>query len=56
MWDKNRKARILFFCLPSFCLFVTSLHAAEPIANSIGRIEGGFIAFSSSSKLTAPPS
>ena len=35
MWDKNRKARILFFCLQSFCL-ITSLHAAEPITNSIG--------------------
>jgi hypothetical protein len=36
MWDKNRKARILFFCLRSFCLSVTALHAAEPITNSIG--------------------
>ncbi len=43
MWDKNRKVRILFFCLQSFCLFVTALHATEPIANFIGRIKGGFI-------------
>ena len=43
MWDKNRKARILFFCLQSFCLSVTALHAAEPIANAIGRSKGGFI-------------
>ena len=45
IWDKNRKARILFFCLHSFCLFVIALPAAEPIANSIGmklvRIEPG---------------
>ena len=36
IWDKNRKARILFFCLQSFCLSVTALHAAEPITNSVG--------------------
>jgi hypothetical protein len=36
IWDKNRKSRILFFCLQSFCLFVTTLHAAEPVTNSIG--------------------
>jgi formylglycine-generating enzyme required for sulfatase activity len=45
IWDKNRKARILFFCLQSFCLSVTALRAAEPITNSIGmklvRIEPG---------------
>jgi len=45
IWDKNRKARILFFCLHSFCLLITALPAAEPITNSIGmklvRIEHG---------------
>jgi len=45
IWDKNMKARILFFCLTSFCLLITALPAAEPITNSIGmklvRIEAG---------------
>jgi formylglycine-generating enzyme required for sulfatase activity len=36
IWDKNRKARILFFCLQSFCLLITALPAAEPITNSLG--------------------
>jgi hypothetical protein len=35
IWDKNRKARILFFCLQSFCLLVPALHAAEPVTNSV---------------------
>ena len=33
--DKNRQTRTPFFCLTFFCL-ITSLHAAEPITNSIG--------------------
>ena len=33
--DKNMQTRKPFFCLTFFCL-ITSLHAAEPITNSIG--------------------
>jgi formylglycine-generating enzyme required for sulfatase activity len=33
--DKNMQTRTPFFCLTFFCL-ITSLHAAEPITNSIG--------------------
>jgi formylglycine-generating enzyme required for sulfatase activity len=42
--DKNMQTRTPFFCLTFFCL-ITSLHAAEPVTNSIGmklvRIEPG---------------
>ena len=31
MGDKKMKNRNPFFCLPFFCLFVTALHAAEPV-------------------------
>ncbi len=33
--DKNMQTRTPFFCLTFFCL-ITSLHAAEPVTNSIG--------------------
>jgi hypothetical protein len=33
---QKQEGPILFFCLQSFCLFVTTLHAAEPVTNSIG--------------------
>ena len=33
--DKNMQTRTPFFCLTFFCL-ITSLHAAEPITNSVG--------------------
>jgi hypothetical protein len=33
---QKQEGPILFFCLQSFCLFVTALRAAEGITNSVG--------------------